>query len=380
MADPIGVRVDESGRRLCAGLGRPVCAQVLSGGDQVAVYGGQAGRGPGEFSNLTDADVEPDGTVWTCDPVNGLVTVFNSDGNVRSTMRTDRPPHRLALLGEGNFIMMPSPAGQFLFHRYDGHGTLADTCGTVVRDQERMSVILDGRCAGSPDGRFVYAGYRAGILALFDLHRHPPLFFAQTLEHPGLPQVFAQQTGDFQLVRVHPDAPMVSRSVSLVGNMVHVLSGSLSPDRNGVIDVYEHDTGRYLHSYELPAIVSSAYRTEEMLYVVADTTVSVWKVNSVEHMTGGVAMNIRRSISACPDPARWCMLWVGRSRAGKAAETLFLMHGGRRMRSRSRLLHDDQMSGWYLVFVSGRGEDPVADTLPGPPGSCSLRVFTRRTL
>jgi hypothetical protein len=288
MADPISVHVDRQGAVYVLDWGARCVRKYSTGGDQVAVYGGQAGRGPGEFSNLTDADVEPDGTVWTCDPVNGLVTIFNNDGTVRSTMRTDRPPHRLALLGEGNFIMMPSPAGQFLFHRYDGHGTLADTCGTVVRDQERLSVILDGRCAGSPDGRFVYAGYRAGILALFDLHRHPPLFFAQTLEHPGLPQVLAQQTGDFQLVRVHPDAPMVSRSVSLVGNMVHVLSGSLSPDRKGVMDVYEHDTGRYLHSYELPAVVSSAYRTEEMLYAVADTTVRIWQVNNVEHMKAGL--------------------------------------------------------------------------------------------
>jgi hypothetical protein len=288
MADPISVRVDREGAVYVLDWGARCVRKFSAHGDQVAVYGGQLGRGPGEFTNLTDADVEPDGTVWACDPVNGLVTIFNANGKVRSTMRTDRPPHRLALLGNGDFIMMPSPAGRFLFHRYDGHGVLADTCGTVVRDQERLSVILDGRCAGSRDGRFAYAGYRSGILALFDLHRKPPLFFAQTLEHPGLPQVLAQQTGEFQLVRVHPDAPMVSRSVSLVGNDVHVLSGSLSPNRKGVMDVYEHDTGKYSHSYELPALVASAYRTEGMLYAVADTTVCLWRVNSNEHMQAGL--------------------------------------------------------------------------------------------
>lgn len=288
MAEPIGVRVDGEGCVYVLDWGARCVRKFSSGGEQVMVYGGQSGRGPGEFSNLTDADVAPDGSVWTCDPVNGLVTVFNSDGNVRSTMRTDRPPHRLALLGDGNFITMPSPAGEFLFHRYDGRGVLADTCGTVVRDQEQMSVILDGRCAGSPDGRFVYAGYRAGLLALFDIHRRPSLFFAQTVEHPGLPKVLTQRTGEMQLVRVHPDAPMVSRAVSIVGNAVHVLSGSLSPDRKGVMDVYEHDTGRYSHSYELPAAFASAYRTEAMLYAVADTTVRIWSVHSSEHTQAGL--------------------------------------------------------------------------------------------
>ena len=288
MAEPISVRIDREGSVYVVDWGARCVRKFSSGGEQVAVFGGQSGRGPGEFSNLTDADVASDGSVWTCDPVNGLVTVFNSDGTVRSTMRTDRPPHRLALLGDGSFIMMPSPAGQFLFHRYDGRGVLADTCGTVVRDQEQMSVILDGRCAGSPDGRFAYAGYRTGLLALFNLNRRPSLFFAQTVEHAGLPKVITQRTGEMQLVRVHPDAPMISRSVSIVGNAVHVLSGSLSPERNGVMDVYEHDTGRYSYSYELPAACASAYRTEEMLYAVADTTVRIWTVDTIEHKQAGL--------------------------------------------------------------------------------------------
>ncbi len=288
MADPIGVRVDGRGAAYVLDWGARCVRKFSPAGDQVMVFGGQAGHGPGEFSNLTDIDIADDGAVWACDPANGLVTVFAEDGNVRTTLRPGRPPLRLALLGGGAFMLMPSPAGRYLFHRYDGQGAVVDTCGTVVHDQEMMSVILDGRCAGSPDGRFAYAGYRAGILGLYNIHRTPPLFFVQTVEHPGLPKIVAQQTGDVRYVRVSPDAPMVSRSISIVGREVHVLSGSLTPEKKGIMDVYDHDTGVYERSYEIPVQALAVCRTEGMLYAVADTTVKVWSITHVPSIHAGI--------------------------------------------------------------------------------------------
>ena len=288
LADPICIRVDGQGAVYVLDWGARCVRKFSPQGEQVMVYGGRAGHGPGEFSNLTDMDVSTDGVVWTCDPANGLVTVFAPDGTVQTTVRTDRPPHRLSLLGGGGFVVIPSPAGKCLFHRYDQNGTVVDTCGTVVRDQEMMSVILDGRCAGSSDGRFAYAGYRAGILGLLNIHRTPALFFVNTVEHAGLPQVIAQQAGDVQFVRVHPDAPMVSRAVSIVGREVHVVAGTLSPEKKGVMDVYDHDTGSYMRSYEIPMPVTFACRTEGMLYGVADTTVKIWAVKENTHMLAGI--------------------------------------------------------------------------------------------
>lgn len=288
MADPIAVRVDGSGAVYVLDWGARCVRKFSAAGEQVCVFGGRSGHGPGEFINLTDMDVDENGAVWTCDPANGLVTVFAPDGSVRSTVRTARPPHRLSLVGGGAFVLMPSPAGNFLFHRYDGHGVVVDTCGTVVRDQERMSVALDGRCAGSQEGRFVYAGYRAGILGLLNVHRGRPPLFVHTVEHPGLPPVISQQVGDVQYVRVHPDAPMVSRAVSIVGREVHVAAGPLASGHKGIMDVYDHDSGMYLRSYEIPATGICAHRTQSMLYVAADTTVRIWAVKEHTHLLAGM--------------------------------------------------------------------------------------------
>lgn len=278
LGDPIDVQTDFGGNIYILDWGARSVLKFTAEGTLVQKFGGVSGRGPGEFSNPSALDVTPEGEVWVCDPVNGFVTVFAVDGSVRQTVRTERPPHRIALLGDSGFVVISSPAGEHLFQRYTCDGHLVDTCGTVMNEQSRMGIILDGRCAGSVDGRFVYAGYRAGLLGMMSLGRIPQLFFAHTLDHPGLPAVLSQQSGEMRYVRVHPDAPLVSRSVSLVGAQVHVLTGLLHEGRKSVMDVYDHASGAYAYSYDLPGSVASARRTAQMLYSIADTTVTVWRV------------------------------------------------------------------------------------------------------
>jgi len=285
MGDPVEVRTDGHDNVYVLDWGDRCVRKYSPSGTALQVYGGVSGRGPGEFSNPTALDVTPEGEVWVCDPVNGLITVFADDGSVHRTIRTELPPHRIAHLGKSGFVVICSPAGEHLFHRYDAEGRLVDTCGTLMSGQSHMGVILDGRCAGSPDGRFVYAGYRAGLLGVFNLAHTPHLFFAHTLEHAGLPRVLTQQNGDVRYVRVHPDAPLVSRCVSLVGSEIHVLTGFLDEHRMSVMDVYDHESGAYACSYALPTATVSARRTGRMLYTIADTTVTAWQVE-VENLAG----------------------------------------------------------------------------------------------
>ena len=275
---PIEVRVTPDGTVYVLDWGDKSVKKFSADGRLLTTYGGSAGQGPGEFVNPTDFDVDADGSLWVCDPVNGLITVFAVDGTVKRTIRPERPPHRLALLGDGGYVLMSSPAGErlFTFFRQNGDSLLA--CGTVMENQAQLSIALDGRLAGTPAGRFAYCAYRAGLLGIFNPTMHPKLIFVHTIDSPGLPPVISRQSATAHYLRVAPSAPIVSRNVSLVGDEVHVLAGTDTMPEWNVMDVYDGNSGRYRYSYTVPGDAAVVRVHGQKLYTIADTTVTVWSV------------------------------------------------------------------------------------------------------
>ncbi len=245
----------------------------------LTTYGGITGRDPGEFVNPTDFDVDADGSVWMCDPVNGLITVFRADGTFQRTIRPERPPYRLALLGDSGYVVISSPAGGRLFTLYRRNGNRILACGTVMENQAQLSIALDGRLTGNRSGRFAYCAYRAGLLGIFNPASHPPLIFVHTIEFPGLPRVLARQSTSAHYVRVDPTVPVVSRNVSLVGDDVHVLAGTERIPGRNVMDVYDGNSGRYRYSYTLPGNAAIARVLGQKVYTIEDTTVTVWTMS-----------------------------------------------------------------------------------------------------
>ena len=242
-------------------------------------YGGLAGRDPGESGNPTDFDVDADGSVWMCDPVNGLITVFRSDGTFERTVRPERAPYRLALLGDSGYAVISSPAGDRLFTLYRRNGERMLACGTVMENQAQLSIALDGRLAGNRSGRFAYCAYRAGLLGIFNFTSRPPLIFVHTIDFPGLPRVLSRQNASAHYVRIDPSVPVVSRNASLVGDEVHVLAGTEKVPERNVMDVYDGNSGRYRFSYTLPGNAAIARIHGQKVYTIEDTTVTVWSLS-----------------------------------------------------------------------------------------------------
>ncbi len=286
LSAPVSVRTDADGDVYVLDWTDRCVRRFSHDGVPVRVYGGQAGQGPGEFTNPTDFDVADDGTVWICDPVNSRITVFGPDARLLKTIRPERPPFRIALYGPEGYVLMSSPAGPKLFARYDRRGTLIGTFGVLADQQERVGIALDGRMAGSSDGRFAYAAYRAGVLGLFEYGRSPEHSFVQTIDHVGLPDVVSRNAGDVHYVRVSPDARRLSLHVSLTGDEVHVHAGSRGTEGRGVMDVYGHPDGLYRWSYLLPAGLTVAHVSGHRLYGIADTTVTVWEMDTLSTSEG----------------------------------------------------------------------------------------------
>jgi hypothetical protein len=274
---PLHVRLDAAGCAYVLDWSERCVKKYGPTGEYLTQYGFGEGKGPGEFTNLSDFDIAPDGSVWTCDPVNGLISVFNEDGSLRKTLRPDRPPHRIALLRGDSCAVMSSPVGPRMFRLYGAEGRVLAECGVLMSQQARLGIALDGRIAATGTGGFAYAAYRAGILAVSDAGGDSIAVFRETLDHGGIPDVMVSRSGEAEYARTDPDAPVVTRSISCVGGDVHLLLGVDDRPAHAVMDVYDGRSGSYRYSYDLPVDAIAACVSPTRLAVVADTTVTLWE-------------------------------------------------------------------------------------------------------
>lgn len=275
---PLLAKADASGNLLVLDWAERKIKKFGAGGHLMTVFGTGSGTEEGEFASITDFDARADGSVWACDPVNGRVTVFGPSGEVRRSMRPGSSPYRIALLPSGGCVLMSSPIGADLLTVLAEDGTVIRRCGTFLRDQERLGVVLDGRLAATPAGDVAYAAYRSGMIAVYDGQQDSLASVRATLEHGGFPGVVLKAAGGGELARVDPAAPLVTRSISAVGDELHLLTDIRLAEGGRVFDVYDARGGNYTYSYQFPGEAVSACVTARRVYAVSDTAVSVWDV------------------------------------------------------------------------------------------------------
>jgi len=274
---PLHVRIDVVGCVYILDWSERCVKKYNPNGEFLMQFGFGEGKAPGEFTNLSDFDIAADGSLWACDPVNGLITIFAEDGSVRTTLRPERPPHRIALLKGDTCAVMSSPIGNRMFRLHGPGGQTIADWGVLMEQQARLGIVLDGRIAATGSGGFAYAAYRAGVLAVTTDAGDSIAVYRETLEHGGLPDVLVSRSGDAEYARADPDAPIVTRSLSCVGGELHLLLGSDDRSLNVVMDVYDARSGSYRYSYDLPVDAVAACVTRTRLAAISDSTVTIWE-------------------------------------------------------------------------------------------------------
>ena len=278
---PISVRSDTAGNIFVLDWGERKVKEFSPSGTFVRAYGRGAGKGPGAFSNLTDFAIGEDRSVWTCDPVKGLVTIFDRKGDVIRTIRPGTPAHRIALVNRDQCVLMASPSGDRLFSVYDGNGRLLRQFGVFIRNQRQLGIVLDGHITSLGPDKIVYAAFRSGVMAVSRAGVDTADVCVETISHGGFPGVLSMKSRDAEYLRVDPAAPVVTRSVSALHDDVYLLAGTGGTQGNAVVDVYSAQTGVYRYSYTLPAEASFLSVTEDRAYAVVDLVVAVWAVETV---------------------------------------------------------------------------------------------------
>lgn len=276
--NPMTVKVDHKGNIYVNDFGDRKVKKFTSDGKLEREFGFGPGKGPGEFSIITDYEIREDGSLWVCDPLNGLITVFDANGNVRTTIRGKELPYRIVVFNDERFVIMPSPmVGDKLFSLYDKKGNQLRKFGMFLDNQSsEMGVVLDARFAKASGEMFVVAFTRIGLFAIYQGDYDNPLVYAQTINYAGVPEIVRITKGNTTTSMVDRKARFASHAVSVVKDEIHLLTEIEEQANKSVFDVYNIATGLYKHSYLLPTKTDYATVTPTRIYAVQDTTVTVW--------------------------------------------------------------------------------------------------------
>lgn len=220
---------------------------------RLAWAAGRPGRGPGEFVNPTDIQVDAGGNVWVNDPANNRVTVLRQDGAVAEMLTPQRPAHRLLPLHDGSSWGIGNAGEGLLGYRYSRDGKVAGTLGLPPSLSGVAMLARDGRAAVAPTGRAVVVTFLYGdrlVLWNAAARRLTALPGVEPVEFPG---VLQWRTRDgLKATRLALDATPATLAVTADDRHAYLLFGGRTAHAGRVVDRYELATGRYAGSYLLP--------------------------------------------------------------------------------------------------------------------------------
>lgn len=226
-------------------------------GGRLAWAVGRHGRGPGEFMNPTDVQVDAEGNVWVNDPPNNRVTVLRPDGGVAAMFAPEKPAHRLLPLHDGTFLGIGSAGEGLLGYRYAPGGKVAGTLGLPASLRGVGMLARDGRVAVAPTGRAVVITFLYGdrlILWNSAARRLTALPGVEPVAFPGL--LHWRTPEGARVTRLALDATRATLSVTADDRFAYLLFGGRTAQAGRIVDRYELATGRYAGSYLLPQPVT----------------------------------------------------------------------------------------------------------------------------
>lgn len=249
-------------------------------GKLLRAFGEEAGK-PGAFVNPTGFALDSGGNMWVCDFKQERVGIFNADGSKRS-FKPKNTIYRMAALGDVMMTMVVLEHDR-LFETYDLSGKQLKSFGELLEDQADKALALEGDIVADNENHgIIYGGRYLGIIGAYDAEGKQR-FLVQTVDNiPPPPLLDVESVGKNRKVKPNTALPVLS--LSILDNELYVLSG-VHPDGTAglggkVMDVYNKQDGRYLYSWELPAVGAEAIVTADYVYIRSNQEVTVWSFKS----------------------------------------------------------------------------------------------------
>lgn len=226
-------------------------------------FGAGEGRGPGEFTAMTDLFFDPETEfLWLRDPANNRITIFNpNDSDDWTILELPEMASRVIPVGDDEY-WLASFTSDVQFTRYSISGDIEGRTDNLVNDPSLWSVVLQNVVDISATGEIVQVHHHTNTLAGYS--REGVLqFFRKPIAPTSLPTIIPYYANN-DANRVNSVDPLtsvqVSRVVQIVGNTFHVYANQRDEQQDvfppeflpGYVDVYDLEEGDYLYSYRLP--------------------------------------------------------------------------------------------------------------------------------
>lgn len=271
---PLRAKFDSSGRLFVVDYGDFHVKELAGDGTLLRSYGVGEGQGPGEFKTMVDLGISDTGEVWVSDRANGRISVFEPDGGLLRTLKTDIQPYRLAIAPDGGWVTNLPAGSPLLFARYDSEGRELSRFGELLEEQALHSLVLDGFVEEDPSGGFVFGGSVSPFLAgwSFDGQRR---FLVEVVDSFPIPAI----RQDSEKMWIDRDARHSTVTLNVVGEEIHLFTYYVEGiKRRGAIDTYRVTDGRYLYSRRIPATCTwLAIGADGAVASVFESTLTRWQ-------------------------------------------------------------------------------------------------------
>ena len=270
LANPMGLAVSvEEDRVYVMDFGALLVRQFTLEGEFIRDYGTGQGQGPGEFLSLSDFEVDPTGQVWTLDPAQGRIQVFDQAAEVVETIRLPGSATAFELTPNGDVVLMVLDS--LLFRRVTGDGTVVGNFGRVADDQGFENAIALWGFVDANASSIFYSGAYGGFLGRWSVDDGDLRYLEETVVEQPFPTP-VRRDGAFMVAP--EDRIGASFGLAARRDTVYVLAHG---DGRYLVDVYEADRGEYQYSIPIPTpSVSAISVTRDHIIVAADTLVTVW--------------------------------------------------------------------------------------------------------
>ena len=227
-------------------------------GNIVEVFGKGKGEGPGEFLQINSIDLDNSGRIWISDELTGRITIFD-DIEDFEVVNVKIMPNKLVVLNDKYFVISDRFDTRLKISSLNSSENMFSEA-IVSRDRELWSRVFDSTFMKADSSNLVRVFYYTTDIVKYneegeilfvrrpieafdieDLKIIPPRQYEENQE-----QIFYEVSPSSNLPQMH--------GLHIDERYIYILTSEVQGELfiRDIIDVYDLQTGDYLHSFRTP--------------------------------------------------------------------------------------------------------------------------------